>query len=164
MGSSTSVSAAPSNLIDGVQVKDLKVIPDGRGRLMEMLRSDDPLFNQFGQVYMTTVYPGAVKGWHYHKKQVDHFVCVSGMAKIVLYDQRKQSPTFGKINEFFIGVHRPLLIEIPTEVLHGMEGVGDTEAVIINISSEVYHYDHPDEYRVDPHSPEIPYRWGRKDG
>ena len=32
------------NVIDGVKTKKLKVIPDERGRLMEMLRCDDEIF------------------------------------------------------------------------------------------------------------------------
>ena len=78
-------------MIDGVKVKDLKVAPDERGLLMEMWRSDDPDFQKFGQVYVTMVYPGVVKAWHYHKLQTDHFVCVSGMAKVVLHDARENS-------------------------------------------------------------------------
>ena len=74
-------------MINDVQTKLLKVIPDERGRLMEMLRSDDDLFHKFGQVYMTTAYPGVVKAWHYHKLQTDHFVCVRGMMKVVLVQQ-----------------------------------------------------------------------------
>ena len=55
-------------MIDGVKVKKLKIIPDDRGRLMEILRADDGIFKKFGQVYMTTAFPGVVKAWHYHKK------------------------------------------------------------------------------------------------
>ena len=65
-------------MIQGVMTKKLKVIPDERGHLMEILRSDDELFDKFGQVYVTTAYPGVVKGWHYHKKQTDHFAVVKG--------------------------------------------------------------------------------------
>ncbi len=54
-------------MIHGVRVKQLKMIPDERGRLMEILRCDDGEFIKFGQLYMTTAYPGVVKGWHYHK-------------------------------------------------------------------------------------------------
>ena len=68
-------------MIEGVKTKKLRVIPDERGRLMEILRSDDDLFDKFGQVYMTTAYPGVVKGWHYHKVQTDHFCVVYGMMK-----------------------------------------------------------------------------------
>jgi dTDP-4-dehydrorhamnose 3,5-epimerase len=78
-------------MIDGVKVKQLKAISDERGRLMEMLRADDEIFEKFGQAYMTTVYSGVVKGWHYHKKQLDNFVCVKGMIKLVLYDGREKS-------------------------------------------------------------------------
>jgi len=151
-------------MISDVRIKPLKVIPDERGRLMEMLRSDDEVFRGFGQVYMTTAYPGAVKAWHYHRKQWDHFVCVRGMMKVVLYDSREQSDTHGEVNEFFMGEHQPMLLQIPPLVYHGFKCVSDYEAIVINCPTEVYNYEKPDEFRVDPHDPSIPYDWARKDG
>lgn len=151
-------------MIDGVKIKRLKFIPDERGRLMEMLRADDEIFIKFGQIYMTTVYPSVVKGWHYHKKQVDNFVCIKGMIKLVLYDLREGSPTKGEINEFFIGEHNPILIQIPAYVFHGFKGISETESVVINCPTEPYNYEEPDEFRVDPHNKDIPYNWERKDG
>jgi len=140
------------------------MIPDERGRLMELLRADDELFIKFGQVYMTTVYPGVVKAWHYHKKQYDNFVAVRGMIKLVLYDAREDSPTRGEINEFFIGDWNPQLVQIPPGVYHGFKCISETEAIVINIPTEVYDYAQPDEYRLDPHKGGIPYDWARKDG
>ncbi len=151
-------------MIEGVAIKPLRVLCDERGRLMEMLRSDDALFKGFGQVYLTTAYPGAVKAWHYHRKQWDHFVVVAGMMKIVLYDPREGSPTKGQINEFFAGVHNPILLQIPPMVYHGFKCISEYEAVVINCPTEVYRYQDPDEYRVAPHGGEIPYDWARKDG
>ncbi|MGB2981210.1 MAG: dTDP-4-dehydrorhamnose 3,5-epimerase family protein [Candidatus Zixiibacteriota bacterium] len=151
-------------MIDGVVTRKLKVIPDERGRLMEILRSDDEIFSRFGQVYMTTAYPGVVKGWHYHKVQTDHIAVVKGMLKLVLYDNRDNSPTKGEINEFFLGEHNPVLVKIPPLVLHGFKCISEEEAVCINVPSEVYNYDQPDEFRVDPHKNDIPYAWERKDG
>lgn len=151
-------------MIQGVRTKPLRVIPDERGRLMEMLRADDELFIKFGQVYMTTAYPGVVKGWHYHKVQVDNFVCVKGMIKLVLYDAREHSPTKGEVNEFFVGEHNPLLVQVPAWVYHGFKCISQTEAIIVNCPTEVYRYTDPDEFRVPAHSPDIPYDWSRKDG
>ena len=151
-------------MIDGVKIKKLKVIPDERGRLMEMLRSDDEIFLKFGQVYLTTGYPGAVKAWHYHKKQFDHFAVVKGMMKIVLYDGREKSPTFRQIDEFFLGEHNPILLQIPPLVYHGFKCISEEEALLINCPTEVYDYQSPDEYRISPHGGEIPYDWARKDG
>ncbi|MCG9479551.1 MAG: dTDP-4-dehydrorhamnose 3,5-epimerase family protein [Actinomycetia bacterium] len=151
-------------MIDGVKVKKIRVIPDERGRLMEMLRSDDDLFIKFGQTYMTTAYPGVVKGWHYHKKQTDNFVVVRGMMKVVLYDSREDSPTYKEVNEFFMGEHNPILLQIPTYVFHGFKCISENEAICINVPTEPYNYDKPDEFRVAPHSKEIPYDWDRKDG
>ena len=151
-------------MIEGVKVKTLKVIPDERGYLMEILRSDWEEFEQFGQVYVTAVYPDVVKGWHYHKIQSDHFGCVSGMAKVVLYDGREGSPTHGEVNEFFMGYLNPILLKIPPGVMHGFKGIGDEITLIVNVPTEVYRYDQPDEYRLPAHTDEIPYDWSRKDG
>src|SRR3989338_9900184 len=116
-----------SSLIEGVKIKKLKVIPDERGKLMEILRSDEPIFEKFGQAYVTVCKPRIVKGWHYHKVQTDHFVCLQGVAKVVLYDAREHSKTYRQINEFIIGWHHPLLVKIPTFVYHGFTAVGDQE-------------------------------------
>jgi len=150
-------------LIEGVKIKILKVIPDERGRLMEMLRSDDDLFIKFGQVYMTSAYPGAVKGWHYHKIQTDNMVVVKGMMKIVLYDGRKDSKTYKEVNEFFMGEYNPSLLQIPAYVYHGFKCISESEAICVNIPTETYNYDNPDEYRLDPQGSEIPYKWDRVD-
>lgn len=151
-------------LIEGVKVRNLKRIPDERGFLMELLRSDWEEFEHFGQAYITASYPGVVKAWHYHKVQTDHFICIHGTAKVVLYDGREGSSTKGLINEFFMGELNPLLVKIPPLVMHGFKGVGTEMAVIINIPTELYHYDQPDEYRLPPQTDQIPYDWTRKDG
>ena len=151
-------------MIKGVVIKNLKVLPDERGRLMEILRADDELFRQFGQVYMTSAYPGVVKGWHYHKKQFDNMAVVKGMMKIVLYDGRPDSPTYGKVKEIFAGDHHPVLVHIPPYVYHGFKCISLEEALVVNIPNEPYNYTEPDEFRLDPHTSEIPYQWGRKDG
>lgn len=151
-------------LINDVETRVVKVIPDERGRLGEILRSDSDLFKKFGQVYFTSAYPGVVKAWHYHKIQTDYFFCVKGMTKLVLYDSRENSSTKGLINEFFIGEHNPLLVVIPPMVYHGFKTISAEEALMINVPTETYNYKNPDEYRLDPHSDKIPYDWARKDG
>nr|WP_197281907.1 dTDP-4-dehydrorhamnose 3,5-epimerase family protein [Dethiosulfatarculus sandiegensis] len=152
------------DLIQGVKVKELKVIPDERGRLMEMLRVDDEIFAGFGQVYLTTTNPGVVKAWHLHKQQTDNVVCVAGMIRLGLYDDRKDSPTFGMVNQFFMGVHKPLLVQIPAFVYHGWKCVSQEEALIVNTVTKPYNPENPDEFRLDPHDNHIPLNWERKDG
>ena len=151
-------------MIQGVKTKVLKVIPDERGRVVEILRADDSLFLKFGQVYMTTTYTQVVKAWHYHKIQTDNIVAVQGMIKLVIYDPREKSPTRGEINEFYIGVHNPMLVQVPNMIYHGWKCVSEEEAIIVNIPTEIYDYSKPDEYRLPPHGKDIPYDWARKDG
>lgn len=151
-------------MIDGVKIKKLKVIPDERGRLMEILRSDDELFERFGQAYVTTTLPGVVKAWHLHRRQTDNVACVQGMIKLVIYDPREGASTFQDINQFYLGVHNPVLIQIPAGLYHGWMCVSREEAVIVNLPTEVYNYEKPDEERIDPHDNDIPFDWRRKDG
>lgn len=146
-------------MIDGVRIKKLKLIPDERGRLMEILRKDDEVFEKFGQVYITTAKPGVVKAWHYHKKQDDNFTCVQGKIQLALYDARKKSPTYGEVNEFLLSLDDPMLVHIPKHVYHGFKGASDCEAMVINVPTFAYNYKTPDEYRLDPYDNDIPYDW-----
>ncbi len=151
-------------MIDGVELKSLKFIPDERGFVMEILRSDDPIFEEFGQVYLTVAYPGVVKGWHYHRRQTDLFSVIKGEIKLVLYDQRGDSPTRGEIDEFFIGEKNPLLVRIPPVVVHGFKAVGIEPGYVINCPTLPYNRENPDEYRIDPWENNIPYDWARREG
>jgi dTDP-4-dehydrorhamnose 3,5-epimerase len=151
-------------MIDGVRIKQLRVIPDERGRLMEILRRDDDCFLQFGQVYITTVYPGVVKAWHLHKLQTDNVCVVRGMIRLALYDARADSPTRGEIVEIYAGEHNPVLVTIPPHVYHGWKGIGECEALVVNTPTEPYNREQPDEYRLPPDTDEIPYSWDVKMG
>jgi dTDP-4-dehydrorhamnose 3,5-epimerase len=155
-------------MIQGIVVKKLSAIADERGRLMEIMRRDEPLFRGFGQVYLTTNYPGVVKAWHYHKVQTDMICCVKGMIKVALYDGRPDSPTYRELSELFMGDHNQLLLSIPPGVYHGWKCISAEESVIISVPTEPYDYQHPDEFRLPPDSPEIPYDWiltpGKKHG
>lgn len=147
-------------LIAGVQVKPLKVIPDDRGRLMEILRADEPIFERFGQVYVTTAKVNVVKAWHYHKLQADYWVCLAGKARVGLYDARPDSPTRGQINEFLMTAQEPFLLKIPVLVYHGFKGADPRgESMIMNAPTVPYNHHSPDEYRHDPYDPAIPFDW-----
>ena len=135
---------------------------------MEILRCDEDCYKKFGQVYITTAYPGVVKAWHYHKIQTDNFTCVRGMMKVVLYDSREKSSTYKEINEFFIGEKKPMLITVPPLVYHGFKAIGTETAYFLSVPTEPYNYKKPDEYRLPPDSDDIPYDWileaGKKHG
>ena len=154
------MAATQQKLIHGVQIKALKVIPDERGRLTEILRADDPIFEKFGQVYVTTAKPGVIKAWHYHKLQADHWICLQGKALVGLWDDRKDSSTRGLTNEFWMTPEEPFLIKIPIGVYHGFKGSApDRETMIMNLPTNTYNYQTPDEYRHDPFDPAIPFNW-----
>lgn len=146
-------------MIEGVQIKRLSKHADERGFLMELLRSDDPIFTKFGQCYVSMNYPGVVRAWHWHQKQDDYFVVVKGMAKVALYDAREGSPSRGEVNEFYLGENNDILLMIPAGVMHGYKTVGTEPSLLVNFPTEVYDSNQPDEYRLPWNTEQIPYNW-----
>ena len=144
-------------MIDGVVIKPLKKIPDERGTIMHMMRCTDPEFEKFGEIYFSTVYPGVIKGWHIHKEMTLNYAVVHGMIKLVLYDERKNSPTKGEIQELFLGQDNYCLVKIPHMVWNGFKGMGTVPAIVANLATIPHR---PDEInRMDPFDKRIPYNW-----
>ena len=149
-------------MIDGVKIKKLQRHADERGCLTEILRRDDEIFVEFGQIYASVNYPGVIRAWHYHKKQDDFFAVVKGMAKVVLYDAREGSPTRGEVNEFFPGEQNMILLKVPIGVYHGYKTIGVEPSILLNLPTQPYDPSDPDEYRLPHDSPEVPYDWAIK--
>jgi dTDP-4-dehydrorhamnose 3,5-epimerase len=151
-------------VIHDVIIKELHFIPDERGRLIEILRRDDPFYAGFGQVYLTTTYPGVVKAWHCHSVQDDHICCIRGCIKLALFDDRDGSPTRGTVQDIYLGESAPKLVRIPHGIWHGWKAVGIEEAFIINTPTEAYNPQNPDEQRRPWDDPTIPYDWALRNG
>lgn len=146
------------NKIEGVNIKQLKKIPDERGSIMHMLRNDDENFDKFGEVYFSTAYPGAIKGWHEHTLQTQNYAVVYGMIKLVLYDNRVQSNTYKNLIEIFMGDLNYVLVTIPTGVINGYKCIGDKTAIVANCA-DMPHTAAGEMLRYDPMSDDIPYKW-----
>lgn len=143
--------------IDGVQIKPLKKIPDERGCILHMLRRDDPIYEEFGEIYFSVIYPQVIKGWHIHKRMTLNYAVISGMIKLVLFDDRDESPTKGNVMELFIGEDNYCLVKIPPLVWNGFKGVGGKNAIVANLASVPH--DPNEIIRKDPFSKDIPYEW-----
>ena len=147
-------------MIDGVQIIPLKRVPDERGTVMHMLRSTDPHFTRFGEIYFSTVYRGVVKGWHRHREMTLNYACVSGRIKLVLYDDRPSSSTKGELVEVFLGPDNYSLVVIPPCVWNGFKGMSEPQAIVANCAT--HPHDPARSERLDPFENTIPYDWGVK--
>ncbi len=144
-------------MIDGVIIKQLRQIPDERGKIMHMLRCDDPMFEKFGEIYFATAYPGVIKGWHLHRRQTQNYAVVYGMIKLVLYDNREGSPTKGELQEIFMGEDNYILVRIPPMIINGWKCIGTKTAIVANCATEPH--DPTEMERIPPFDPSIPYNW-----
>ena len=147
-------------MINGLKITPLKQILDERGKVMHMLRNDAPHFEKFGEIYFSCIEPGAIKGWHLHKKMTLNYSVPFGKIKLVLYDDRDDSSTKGKLIELFIGHENYMLVTIPPMVWNGFKGIGDNTSIVANCATIPHD---PDEiiYK-DPFSHDIPYDWAIK--
>jgi dTDP-4-dehydrorhamnose 3,5-epimerase len=148
--------------IHDVRVTSLRRIPDERGAIFHMLRSDSPGFEGFGEIYFSLVYPGVVKGWHIHRRMTLNYAVPVGMVKLVCYDERPDSPTRGVVQELHVGELQYVLVTIPPQVWNGFKGIGTTPALVANCATEPHD---PDEIeRRDPIGGQIPYDWELRHG
>ena len=149
-------------MIDGVKIIPLKQINDERGKIMHMLKSTDEHFTQFGEIYFSCAWPGTIKAWHIHKSMTLNNAVISGRAKLVLYDDRNDSPTKGELMELFIGEDNYSLVQIPPRILNGYKAFGDKLVILANCATEPH--DPNEILYIDPFNNDIPYNWELKQG
>ncbi len=147
-------------MIEGVIITKLKKIPDERGSIFHMLRSDDPHFKKFGEIYFSLAYPGVIKGWHEHTKQVQNYAVIDGMIKLVMYDNRNNSKTFQSLQEVFIGDLNYCLVTIPFGIIMGYKCIGHKTSILANCST--IPHDPKEMISYDPLGDKVPYQWDIK--
>jgi dTDP-4-dehydrorhamnose 3,5-epimerase len=127
-----------------------------------MLRDDSEGFERFEEIYFSTVYPGAVKGWHRHREMTLNYAVPVGMIKLVCFDDRADSSTKGNLVELHVGELNYVLVTIPPLVWNGFKGEGVVPALVANCAT--IHHSAEEIERLDPFTSEIPYDWAIKHG
>jgi dTDP-4-dehydrorhamnose 3,5-epimerase len=146
--------------LHGVRIRPAVTQLDERGSICEMYSpewgfTEEPLV----YVYQTTIRPGQIKGWVLHLEQDDRLFFSRGDVKVVLYDARRDSPTFGGVNVHCFGETSRALLRIPRGVYHAIQNVGETDAFFVNMPTRAYRHEDPDKYRLPLDTDEIPYRF-----
>ncbi len=144
-------------LIEGMKVLPLRRLPDERGTIFHMMRSTDPHFERFGEIYFSSVVKGAIKGWHKHKEMTLNYACMHGRVKCVLFDEREDSPTKGNLVEVFLGPDSYNLLVIPPDVWNGFKGLADPMSLVGNCCT--HSHDPSRSSRLDPFENHIGYDW-----
>ena len=151
--------------VDGVVFVPLRPHVDHRGSLTEVVSFAHPFWSEpIVHAYCFTILPGRIKGWGMHKLQSDRYYLASGSVRVVLYDGRTLSPTYGRYAEYHLSKATPGLLLIPPGVWHADQNWGGAEAHMMNFPTRAFDHRAPDKYRIDPHSGEIPFDWSLRDG
>jgi dTDP-4-dehydrorhamnose 3,5-epimerase len=150
--------------IEGVIFRPTRPVPHEDGHVTEVARASwSELVDPVVQVHLTTTFPGRVRAWGLHQASTDRLFVVSGLVKIVVFDGRHDSASFGRMNEVVLSEKNPGLLIVPPNLYHGWKNIGTSEAIIINMPTKMYHYEAPDalDLRWDSEAAAriIPYRF-----
>ena len=146
--------------IDGVVAREVLHVPRDHGVITETFRPEwDPTGLPIVHIYQSRLFPGAIGAWSCHAKTTDRLFVNQGHLKVVLYDGREESHTFGRVMELHVGDARPTFLVVPIGIWHGLQNLGASDALVLNYPSHAYDYEDPDHYRLPYDSPEIPYTW-----
>jgi len=138
---------------------------DHRGSLLGVIDTREPFWREpIVYAYRFTILPGRIKGWGMHDHQADRYLIVAGRIRVVLYDGRETSTTYGQINQVHFADEALGLLSIPPGVWHADQNTGATEAVVVNFPTKPYNREDPDKRRLDPHGDEIPFDFALLDG
>ena len=126
--------------IQDVVVCDLRKFSDSRGWLTELFRRDEVADEYHpAMTYISSTHPDVQRGPHEHEDQADLF-CFLGPSnfKLRMWDNRKESPTFGNRMTLIVGESAPKSVLIPKGVVHAYKNVGTVEGLVINSPNRLY--------------------------
>jgi len=127
--------------IEGVVIEKLIKFSDERGFLVETFRRDNLTDNlQPLMSYLSYTKPGITRGPHEHLKQTDIFCFIGpGNFMIKLWDNRKESKTFGYVMEIVGGKDNPIRIIVPPGVVHGYRNISqEAMGMVLNYPDKLY--------------------------
>ncbi len=101
--------------------------------------------------------PGKARAWVIHQNQDDRLFVSRGRLRFGFYDDREGSPTRGVLMVFVLSDHQRVIVSIPRGVWHGVQNVGETDAMFINLPTTRYVYEDPDKYRLPLKNDLIPF-------
>lgn len=145
--------------IAGVSVTFPKRVVNEKGFLQEIYQTAEGHF-PVAQSYMTSTRAGITRAWYKHRKQWDALFPLAGRLTLVLIDDRADSATFGRLNDFVLDASEPAVVRFPPGIWHGFRPIG-TDILLLHLTSDAFVLDEPDEVRLPPDAPGIPYVWAR---
>ena len=143
--------------IDGVICSPLSKSSDGQGSVLHMLRADDPEFINFGECYFSEILPGVIKAWKLHDKQTQNITVPIGKIRLVVFDGRVNSSTWGNLGIVILDRKNYFRVKIPPNLWYGFECLTNTPALIVNCA-DIPH-DPAESHRKEITDADIPYTW-----
>lgn len=105
---------------------------DERGELVEILKGNE-VDEEIEQIYFSTSKPGAIRGNHYHKRKVEWFSVIKGIAQLTLKDNISNEE-----KEIILSSDQPAMVKIMPNTLHSIQNIGTEEMYLVIIANEIF--------------------------
>jgi UDP-2-acetamido-2,6-beta-L-arabino-hexul-4-ose reductase len=109
---------------------------DERGDLAEVVKEKTG-----GQVFYSFTKPGKTRGNHYHRRKIERFFVVKGLASIKL---RKIGSS--QTVEYTLNGDQPSYVDIPVFFTHNITNVGEADLLTLFWTNELFNKEDPDTY------------------
>lgn len=126
-------------IMDGIKLYPLKQINVPKGDVYHALKSTDADYIGFGEVYFSWIEHGQVKGWKRHNRMTLNIIVPVGEIKFVIYDDRKNSTTYGTFEEIVLSAafnYQRLVIS--PGLWMAFCGVAEGESMLMDVIPELH--------------------------
>lgn len=127
--------------MNSVEIIELDYFEDERGWLLKVLKQENIGKNNFGEIYLTTAFPGITKARHYHKYTTEWFCVIKGTGKLVLQDIESMERT-----EIVMGNAQFITVKIPSGIAHAIKNIGNETMYLLAVANQPYNPQQPDTY------------------
>ena len=122
-------------LIHDVILTPLTIIEALGGNVMHAMKCGDQGYSDYGEAYFSLAEKNAIKAWKRHREMVMNIVVPFGQIRFVLFDDRDNSPTCGKLQIIELSTKNYYRLTVPPMIWMGFQGMSESVSVLLNIAS-----------------------------
>ena len=112
-----------------IKVSKINKIELQEGDLYKFIDNKNKNFNEFGEVYFSSIKPKSVKAWKLHKKMTLNIVVPVGKVRFALFDDTEK-----KMFEVKIGQNDYKLLTIKPNTWYGFQGISNEISLVANLT------------------------------
>ena len=114
---------------------DLNIFEAESGSVLHALKKTDLGYQEFGEVYFSTVLKDAIKAWKLHQQMVLNLIVPVGRVLFCFIDFRETSSTYNTTCKIILSQKPYFRLTVPPGIWFGFKGISDDLNLICNVAN-----------------------------